>query len=107
MNCRIQVFAASGQFQRAIGSPGDSPGYLSRPKGVAVDRYGHLYVVDALFDNVQIFDEQGRLLLNWGDTGSGPGQFWLPNGIVAGNNEIYVADSYNHRIQVFGYTGKP
>ena len=107
MNCRIQVFAASGQFQRAIGSPGDSPGYLSRPKGVAVDRYGHLYVVDALFDNVQIFDEQGRLLLNWGDTGSGPGQFWLPNGIVVGTNEIYVADSYNHRIQVFGYTGKP
>jgi DNA-binding beta-propeller fold protein YncE len=64
--------------------------------------------VDALFDNVQIFDEQNHLLLHWGETGGDPGQFWLPNGIAIGsNNEIYVADSYNQRIQVFKYTGKP
>jgi len=63
--------------------------------------------VDALFDNVQIFDDQSRLLLNWGDAGSAPGQFWLPNGIAIGmDDRIYVADSYNHRIQVFRYTGK-
>jgi DNA-binding beta-propeller fold protein YncE len=63
--------------------------------------------VDALFDNVQVFDDQGRLLLNWGESGSSPGQFWLPNGIaISRDNDIYVADSYNRRIQVFKYTGK-
>ena len=63
--------------------------------------------MDALFDNVQIFNDQGQLLLNWGEAGSAPGQFWLPNGIaISMDDQIYVADSYNHRIQVFKYTGK-
>jgi len=65
-------------------------------------------VVDALFGNVQIFDDAGRLLLDWGESGSGPGKFWLPNAIVINSrNEIFVADTYNHRIQMFRYTGNP
>ena len=64
-------------------------------------------MVDAVFDNVQVFDGQGRLLMNWGETGSASGEFWLPNAIVISpKNEIYVADSYNHRIQVFSFIGK-
>jgi sugar lactone lactonase YvrE len=75
---------------------------------VAADSDGHLYVVDAVFDNVQVFDEAGRLLMNWGETGPAPGQFWLPNAIAINHaNEIYVADSHNRRIQVFRYLGKP
>ena len=65
-------------------------------------------MVDALFDNVQTFDDRGRLLLDWGGTGSAAGQFSLPNAIaINSKNEIFVADAYNHRIQMFRYTGKP
>jgi DNA-binding beta-propeller fold protein YncE len=75
---------------------------------VAVDAAGHLYVVDAMFDNFQIFDPTGKLLLNVGQTGSGPGGFGLPNGIAIGaDNKIYVADAFNHRVQVFKYIGQP
>ena len=57
---------------------------------------------------MQIFDAQSRLLLDWGQSGSEPGEFWLPNGIVISpKDEIYVADSYNRRVQVFRYTGEP
>ena len=60
-----------------------------------------------MFGNVQIFDEQGRLLMNWGETGPAPGQFWLPNAIaINSHNEIFVADAYNHRMQEFRYTGR-
>jgi sugar lactone lactonase YvrE len=46
--------------------------------------------------------------MDWGEAGPAPGEFWLPNAIVISrNDDIYVADSYNHRIQVFHYTGKP
>ena len=39
-----------------------------------------------------------------GERGTGPGQFWLPNGIfIDDQDRIYVADSYNQRIQVFQY----
>ena len=104
---RYVVFNAQGQFLRAFGSVGDGPGHFTRPKGVAVDHAGHVYVVDALFDNVQIFDDRDRLLLAWGEAGSAPGQFWLPNAIaINAANEIFVADAYNHRIQIFRYTGK-
>ena len=75
---------------------------------MAVDSAGHVYVVDAVFNNVQVFNDQGRLLLDWGEAGSGPGQFGLPNGIaINSRNEIFVADAYNHRLQMFRYTGKP
>jgi DNA-binding beta-propeller fold protein YncE len=93
---------------RAFGSVGDGPGHFSRPKGVAADRAGHVYVVDAVFGNVQIFDDQGRLLLDFGEAGSDPGKFCLPNAIaINSRNEIFVADAYNHRLQMFRYTGKP
>jgi len=63
--------------------------------------------VDAVFGNVQIFDGQGRLLLDFGQAGSGHGEFWLPNAIaINSRNEIFVADGYNHRVQIFRYTGK-
>jgi DNA-binding beta-propeller fold protein YncE len=73
---------------------------------VSVDPQGHIYAVDALFDNIQIFDNTGRLLLTLGGSGSQPGEFWLPNGIaISPNNEIYATDAYNHRVQVFQYVG--
>ncbi len=37
----------------------------------------------------------------WGHQGSGPGEFRDPNGIAVADGRVYVADSRNHRIQVF------
>ena len=38
--------------------------------------------------------------------GQAAGQFWLPNSVfISKENMIYVADSYNRRIQVFRYVG--
>jgi sugar lactone lactonase YvrE len=45
-------------------------------------------------------------LLNLGEPGAGPGEFWLPNGIaISRSDEIFVADAYNHRIQLLRYIG--
>jgi sugar lactone lactonase YvrE len=106
MNSRVQILDSSGAFKGQLGQLGDRPGQFGRPKGLAVDSLGHVYAMDALFDNLQIFDPKGQLLLSLGETGSQPGEFWLPNGIAINRqNEIFVADSYNHRIQVFKYVG--
>ena len=89
-----------------FGENGDRPGYFARPKGVATDHFGHVYVVDALMHAMQIFNREGELLLAIGEQGQGEGQFWLPNGIfVTHDNTIFVADSYNKRVQVFRYVG--
>ena len=67
--------------------------------GVATDHAGNIYVIDRQFENVQVFDPQGRILMAFGEEGNGPGQFWLPAGIFIGEDDrIYVADAYNGRI---------
>jgi DNA-binding beta-propeller fold protein YncE len=99
LNYRIKFFTAGG-FVTSIGEEGDGPGTFARPKGVAVDARGHVYVVDSLFDNVQVFDPAGRILLVIGSAGNDAGQFWSPAGIDIAGNMIYIADTFNHRIQV-------
>jgi DNA-binding beta-propeller fold protein YncE len=105
-NQRVQGLNPEGQTVVILGSGrvGDAPGDLAMPKGIAVDGDGNVYVVDARFENVQIFDRDGRLLLFFGSEGTGPGQFWLPAGIgIDPNDRIWISDTYNRRIQVFDY----
>ena len=69
---------------------------------IAYDRSGRLYVVDGGFDNVQIFDPEGRLLLVFGSAGRDAGHFNLPVGLFLDSTQtIWVADSYNARVQAF------
>jgi DNA-binding beta-propeller fold protein YncE len=106
MNFRVQVLSRSGVFQYSIGKIGDSSGGMFRPKGVAVDSEGGLYVVDGLWSVVQVFNRKGQLLYYFGNSGSGAGQFQLPTGLfIDRGDRIYVADSYNHRVQVYRYYG--
>lgn len=105
LNYSIKRFGETGELLTAFGSEGDGPGSFARPKGVAVDSRDFVYVVDALFDNLQIFDRSGRLLLVIGSRGDGLGEFWSPAGISIREDRIYVADTFNDRVQVLEYVG--
>ena len=57
---------------------------------------------------VKIFDRDGNLLLFFGEEGMDYGQFWLPSGIFIDNkNTIFVADTYNGRVQAFSLIREP
>jgi hypothetical protein len=101
LNFRVQIFDANGTPMGVFGNHGDGSGELTRPKGIGVDRDGHIYLVDALFDAVQLFDAEGRYLMVFGARGDEVGRFWLPSGLAIDGDRIYVADSYNQRVQVF------
>jgi len=49
----IQLFDENAKHIRNIGKLGDAPGSFVRPRGVAVDSDGHIYVVDANINNVK------------------------------------------------------
>lgn len=103
-NFRAQWFDSDGTFRGELGSNGNRPGYLARPRGIARDSEGHVYLADAAFDAFQIFDEKSRLLLFVGRAGGRPGEFSMPGGVfVDDRDRVYVADSYNARVQVFQY----
>lgn len=47
-----------------------------------------------------------HLVKSWGGKGTAPGQFRNPIGIAYSGARVYVADSLNHRIQVFDANGR-
>jgi DNA-binding beta-propeller fold protein YncE len=54
-------------------------------------------------DRVQVFDMHGTFLGKWGRKGSGQGEFGNLHGLAVdkASGLIYVADTANHRVQVF------
>ena len=69
---------------------------------MSLNSFGHIYIVDALFHNVQVFNQKGEFLYYFGKQGREKGEFWLPMGIFIDElDKIYVSDSFNSRIQIF------
>lgn len=112
-NNRIQRFTPDGTFVAAWGAGrGDGPGQFYNNRGVALDRAGNLYVADTGNGRIQVFDPSGRFLRQWGapDCWSRPrpgGRFCEPEGIFVDRaGRVYVADTLNHRVQVFDPQGR-
>ena len=79
-------------------------GQLSHPASIAVDKKGNFFVVDGSGEKSRIvkFEYNGRLLRSVGKEGSDVKQFKNPRGVkISLQNELYVCDRDNHRIQVF------
>lgn len=101
-NFRVQVLDKEGNYLRKWGRNCDSFGCFSRAKGIALDSKGNVYVTDAAFNNVQIFDPTGRLLLFFGGIGNGPGRMWLPAGMhINRDDQVYVVSQYNWRVNIY------
>jgi sugar lactone lactonase YvrE len=72
---------------------------------VGLDSEGHLYVADAFYNIVQVFDREGRLLYYFGKD-AGVGDFMLPAGLALDRSDrVYVVDTVHRRVQVFQYFG--
>lgn len=89
------------------GGEGTLPGQFNKPRGIAVDKKGFIYVADCFNARVQKFDPEGNFVLSMGSRGEGEGQLKEPNGVAvdeAGN--VYATDSLNHKMLKFDATGK-
>ncbi len=95
LNFRIQKLDRDGGYIKHIGENGNWPGATPRPKGIAVDRDGYLYVVDGGFELVQIFDtETAEVLMGFGKFGPKPGANWLPAGIEIDYDNVDYFSKY-------------
>jgi DNA-binding beta-propeller fold protein YncE len=124
---RINFFSTEGRLVEQWGKRGTNAGELMMPRAIAVNSEDHAYVSEyGLVERVQVFDIHNGpsntapqiaagqtnlwsapFLWGFGHPGTGPGEFNRPEGLgVDAQNRIYVADSCNHRIQVFTKDGK-
>ena len=87
--------------------PGDGPGEMIWPAGIALDSQENVYVTDEWLNRVSVFDKDGNFLRQWGSPGSGDGEFNGPSGIAIDQQDIlYIVDSRNHRVQKFTKDGE-
>jgi len=100
-NFRIQKFTAEGEFITMWGVAGqaETPDAFWGPRGL---KNGHVYVTDTGNKRVVVFDGVGNYITQFGSGGVGDGQFDEPVGLaVDADGAVYVADTWNMRIQVF------
>lgn len=117
----VQIFSPDGKFVGTF-NPHLPKSELPRfnthgtqwlPIAIAFAPDGTMYVTEILNGHrLLIFSPQGKFLKSVGHAGSvasvgdGPLEFQFPNSIKVLNNQVYVVDSNNGRIQVLDKNGK-
>ncbi len=130
---RVNHFTPDGRLLGQWGARGTNAGQFQMPCAVAVDSRGEVFVSE--YDQVERIQKfrlepasvgipnsalrsppsngavgpapLGRFLLSFGTPGTAPGELNRAEGLgVDAQDRLYVADSCNHRIQVFDADGR-
>ena len=97
---RVSIFKIRGQGKiQTFGSSGDRPHEMICPAGIATDDADNIYVSSC--HKLQKFTSKGELIKCTGEMEKKEEEFDVPGGLTLYNNEMYVCDCNNHRIQIF------
>ncbi len=95
-----------------VGQAGSDAGQFNSPRSISFAADGSFYVADSKNHRIQHFDSGGAFINEWGSFGdltsgeAAPGALNEPWGVaVAPDGSVYVADTWNHRIQHFTAEG--
>jgi len=98
---RVQVFGVDGEFRRMWRMPAFDNG---TPTCISFGRGGTVLIPDTHYSAVREYSPAGELLREWGEYGTGEGQFIYPTGIVEDRDGLFYVSEYGmdaERIQVF------
>lgn len=110
---QVIKFSPDGEVLMRLGTAGvagRTQTTFDQPNDVLVAPNGDIFVADGHPANgnnrIVKFSSDGTYLLEWGETGSEPGQFRTPHALAMDENGLlYVGDRSNRRIQVFEQDG--
>ena len=86
----------------AFGKRGSTAGRFGVNTGIAVDRNGHVLVVDKLRSTVIVFDKNNAVVTEFGKRGFDPGDFIIPDAIIVdSNNRAYISNLRKRGVTVY------
>ncbi len=109
---RVNHFTPGGKLVEQWGQHGKEDGYLTLPRAAAVNSRNEIFVSEYQeAERVQKFQLPAQPAPRWtasfGKAGTGPGEFNRPEGLCVDSHDlVHVADSCNHRIEIFSSEGK-
>jgi len=98
----VSIFSRSlGGILRSFGTNGSGQGNFRSPRGIALDKNYHVFVVDSENHRVQKFTLDGKFIASVGSMGNSPLQFYYPKDIAynPANDKLYILDG-NDQVQV-------
>jgi len=126
-NASGAVAAVAPEYHLQFGKSGEAEAQFKGPSGDAIDSSGNLWVVDSSNSRIQELSASGTFIkaIGWGVSngkaefetctssckagisGFGAGQFSSPQGIAINqtNNDVYVVDKGNNRVEEFNSSG--
>jgi hypothetical protein len=107
---RVIKYSPAGKTLMTIevGEQPQTKGPFNGTSDIAFGPKGRLFITDG-YGNARVleYSADGKRLRQWGEPGTGPGQFHLPHALqIAADGTIYVADRENGRIEKFNLDGK-
>lgn len=104
LNYRIQKFLAGSTIGTTFVSSSSSF-IIGEIRDLQIDVNNNIYITDSDLNRIvrfSAFNGAPSILAGQSGTGSGPAQLDTPFGTFVSNNEtLYIADSLNHRIQMW------
>ncbi len=98
VNNRVLVFTDEGKFKNLLGS-GKKPLAFDLPYDITLGGDGALYVIEYGAGQLSKVGTDGRLLAQYGSTGSGEAEFGTPWGLcIDAKNRLFIADTKNRRL---------
>jgi DNA-binding beta-propeller fold protein YncE len=113
----VTKLTPNGDVLLTLGTRGQAGGWdeaagtrlLFEPADVAFAPNGDVFVVQGHGrgeGRILKFDRTGKFLESWGGNGKAEGQFDQPHSLLVYQNQLYVADRENRRVQIFDLDGK-
>ena len=108
---QVIKLSPSGDVLMTIGTAGvagDGPHTFNGVADVLVAENGNIFVADGHVNNrIVKYSPDGEFIMQWGEAGSGPGEFDLPHALAMDSQgRLFVADRENLRIQIFDQDGR-
>ena len=94
-NRRVQVFSCNGDYLFMFNEK------MKEPAGICISQ-NKVFVTQSTDHCINMYELEGKLIQSVGSEGNGEAQFNRPHGLDVSdrNNNIYVCDRDNHRIQI-------